>query len=363
MHLLKFPSVHAARMERWLGAEMANGIAQQARGWHGDPIPVMGVPGRVFACGDGDYCGAIRGGFYSNLASYSEEKIKRALRKHAAGGYLNTGFSSLSDLISEATGGKMQHIYYQKTGAAKPAAAYCQDLWNKGAVPSAGSNGGAAPGGTVHVKSDAGALPFSNPSGSDTLHITTWTAQATVANAIMIVDRLFSVSLSHNSANTAVTGVPTRYTAPNAKNNFVSARVTTVLTSTAHNITLTYKDQDGNTAEAATAIAARVSAAVDTIPLTTPSWFIPLNAGDTGVSAITNWATSAGNTGVSDVHISHMLALCPIPVANMPIVLDGINSAFNLVEIETDACLMLMEYFATATTATTHTGLIQVVSG
>jgi len=363
MQLLKFPSVHAQRMERWLGPEMAEGLVRQAKGWYGDPIPVMGVPGRVFACGDGDYCGSIQGGFFANLATYSEDKIRRALKKHAAGGYLNTGFGSLSDLISEATGGKMQHIYYQKTGAAKPAAAYCQNLWNKGAVPSAGSNGGAAPGGTVNAKGDAGSLPFSNPAGSDTLHITTWTAQATVANTVMLVDRLFSVSCSHNSANIAITGVPSRYQDTTAKNSFVSARVTTVLTATAHNITLTYMDQDGNTAEAAPAIAARVSSAVDTIPLTTPSWFIPLNAGDTGVRKITNWATSGANTGVSDVFVAHMLALCPIPVANMPIVLDGINSAFNLVEIKTNACLMLMEYFATATTATTHTGLIQVVSG
>ena len=128
MQLLKFPSVHAQRMERWLGPEMAEGLVRQAKGWYGDPIPVMGVPGRVFACGDGDYCGLIQGGFFANLATYSEDKIKRALKKHAAGGYLNTGFGSLSDLISEATGGKAQHIYYQKTSIAKPATAYYQDL-------------------------------------------------------------------------------------------------------------------------------------------------------------------------------------------------------------------------------------------
>lgn len=354
---------HSQRLERWIGPEFTEGFSNKTKGWYGDPIPIMGVPGRVYVTGDGDFVGSIAGGYYGSLADYSESKIKKVLKQIGRTDYLNVGFSSLSDLISEATGGKSQQLYYQKTGVAKPAAAYCQDLWIRGPMPTAGSNGGAAPGGTVNALGDAGSIRFTNPSGDDTLHITTWTAQATVANSIMLVDRLFSVSCSHNSANIAITGVPTRYQDTTAKNTFCSARVTTVLTSTAHNITLTYVDQDGNTAEAAPVIAGRVSAAVNTVPFTTPLWFIPLNAGDTGIRKITNWATSAANTGVSDVFLAHVLALCPIPVANMPIVLDGINSAFNLVEIKSNACLMLMEYFSTTTTATTHTGLIHVVSG
>jgi hypothetical protein len=122
-------------------------------------------------------------------------------------------------------------------------------------------------------------------------------------------------------------------------------------------------DQDGNTAEAAAAVAARVSAAVQTIPLTQPLWFIPLNAGDTGARKITNVQSSGANTGVVDWIIGHPLAILPQPQVNVPFILDGINSAFNLVQIQTDACLALLEYFKSATGAATYNGMIQVVSG
>lgn len=360
-------STHAQRLERWIGADMAAIISKGMEKWPGPPVAVMGVPGRVYARGGGDFCGPIRGGFYGNLADFAAERYKRVMRNTARRSLLqlNTGFSSLSDLISEATtGGKLQQLYYQKTTTvAKPAAAYCQDVWNMGAVPAAGSNGGAAPGGTNYDNTSTGALPFASPGGSDTAHLTTWTGVGTVVGALMLVDRLFGVSLSHNSANTNVTGVPGRYQDATAAGSFISARVTTVLTATAHNITITYMDQAGNVAEAGSAQAARVSAAVGTIPLTTPQWFYYLNSGDTGVRKITNWTTSAGNTGVSDVYIAHALAILPMLTANVPFILDGINSAFSLVKILAGACLTFVEYFMPATTVGTFTGIINVVSG
>jgi hypothetical protein len=180
----------------------------------------------------------------------------------------------------------------------------------------------------------------------------------------MLYDHMFMVNNSINATNTAVTGVPTRYqTAASAPGSFVSARVTTVLSATATNFTVTYRDQDNNVAEAAAAVAARVSAAVQTIPLTQPLWFIPLNAGDTGLRNITNVQSSGANTGVVDWIIGHPLAILPQMQVNVPFILDGINSAFNLVQIQTDACLALMEYFKSATGAATYAGKIQLVSG
>lgn len=359
-------SAHAQRLDRWLGPDLAEGIARQAKGWYGPPIPILGVPGRVYAAGDGDIVGQIEGGFFGSLADYAAERVKRVSRNFARrqGSSLYTGFASLSDLITEATtGGKAQDIYYQKTSTvAKPAAAYCQDLWNMAAVPSAGSNGGALPGGTVYNASSAGRLPIADPGGSDTNHLTTWTANGTVVGALLLSDRLFSFSGSHNSANAACSGVPTRYQDTTAAGTYISARVTTILTSTAHNITITYIDQDNNTGAGA-ALAARVSSAVGTKPFTTPIWFYPLNAGDTGARAITNWATSAGNTGVSDVYLAHALAICPMPVANNPFILDGINSAFNLVKILAGSCLMFEEYWMPATTVGTFAGIVKVVGG
>lgn len=360
-------STHAQRLERWLGADLAEGIARQTRGWHGPPIPLAGVPGLVYATGGGDFVGPIRGGYLASLADYARDRTRMALRRWSQrqGSRLYTGFASLSDLISEATvGGKAQDIYYQKTATvAKPAAGYCQDLWNMAAVPSAGSNGGALAGGTICNAATAGRLPIIDPGGGDTNHLTTWTGVADRVGALLLSDRLFAFSGSHNSANAACTGVPTRYQDTTAAGSYISARVTTILTSTAHNITITYMDQDGNTAEAGSAQAARASAAVGTIPLTIPQWFYYLNAGDTGVRKITNWATSAGNTGVSDVFIAHALAILPQLAINTPFILDGINSAFNLVKILSGSCCMLTEYWMPATNAPTFSGLIKIVGG
>jgi hypothetical protein len=354
-------SVHAQRLERWIGAELVEGLSRSTRGWYGSPIPIMGVPGRVYADGSGGFVGSLHGGFFASAKDYAMEKLRRAAVQNLS--RMNIGFSSLSDLIAEATGGKSQEIVYQRASAAKVAAGYCQDMWNKGAVPAAGNDGGAAPGGTVYDNTSAGALAFTNPAGSDTAHIINWNAVSDRQGALLLYDRLFAVSCSHNSASTVISGVPTRYQDASAKNSFVSARVTTVLTATAHNIALKYVDQDGHAAEANTAVAARVSAAVDTIPLTTPQWFFYLNSGDTGVRYITQWDTTAANTGVSDVFIGHVLAICPMPIINVPFILDGINSAFNLVEVKSSACLALMEYFMTATNAANNNGLIKIVSG
>jgi hypothetical protein len=354
-------------VERWLGAELANGIAARTKGWHGPPIPVAGVPGRVYVGGDGDFMGPIRGGGFASFADYLAERYKRAMRLAAMRSMsrLNTGFASLSDLITEATtGGKSQYLMYQKTGVAGPAATSSAFLWAQGVIPTAGANAGAAAGGTVPDNTTTGGLKQADPGGADTLHLTTWTGlPATAVGSLMLFDYLFGVNNSVNATNTAVTGVPTRYQTTNAAGSFVSARVTTVLSATATNFTVTYMDQDGNTAEAAAAVAARVSAAVQTIPLTQPLWFIPLNAGDTGARKITNVQSSGANTGVVDWIIGHPLAILPQPQVNVPFILDGINSAFNLVQIQTDACLALLEYFKSATGAATYNGMIQVVSG
>ena len=354
---------HAARVERWLGADLAEAVARQAHGWPGPPIPVAGVPGRVYVTGAGEYIGPIRGGYYASLADYAVERYRKALRSQLR--TAATGFASLSDLITEATtGGKSQQLHYQKNGLTTAAVGQSQHLWGVGTFPVAGGNAAGAPGGTVITRTTGGALgPQTNPGGTDTLHLTTWTGWASGISAVMLQDYLYGVNNSVNATNTAVTGVPTRYQSTNAAGNFITGRVTTVLSATATNITVTYQDQDGNAAEAAAAIAARVSAAVNTQPFTAPAWFVPLNSGDTGARKITNVQSSGANTGVVDWMICHALAILPCPVANQPFILDGINSAFNLVKIETDACLTLMEYVKPATAAMSYGGLINLVSG
>jgi hypothetical protein len=357
----------AQKLERWLGAEEVESISKRMKGWYGPPVPIAGVPGRVYACGDGDFCGPIKGGYYGNLVDYIAGRVKRAARvRH---GSLNAGFTSLSDMISEATvSSKKQVRMYQKVGVASPAIGSSQWLWPVGTLPAAAAIAAAAPGGTVYTNTNSGSLEQFDAGVGDTLHFVNWIGTNTLAGgtSLMLVDVLWGANFNHATATAVtVTGVPTRYqTATTAPGNFISANVTTVLNATASNLVLTYMDQDGNTAEAGAAQAIRVSSAVSTIPYTQPVWFYPLNNGDTGLRKITNFDLSAAQTGNVDHMIAHPIALLPAAgVANQSVVLDGINSSFNLERIYDGAALTFIEYFKSATTATTYAGFITLLSG
>jgi len=209
-----------------------------------------------------------------------------------------------------------------------------------------------------------GGLQQTDPSGGDTLHFTTAFAQGSAGpSTLLLYDRIFHASaINHNTAAAqTITGVPTRYATTTSKGNFCFLEVTTVLTATVFNITLQYTDQDGNAAENAPSLAGIVSSAVTRIPHAPR--FIPLNSGDTGLRTVTQVTFSAAAaSGVSNLVMGHPLAFLPCPIANSMVVLDGINSAFNLVEILTDACLALIEMKGVAT-ATTYNGQVIMVSG
>jgi len=130
-------------------------------------------------------------------------------------------------------------------------------------------------------------------------------------------------------------------------------------------LTVTYVDQDGNTAEAAAAYAAPASAVAGRTPTVAGQWFVPLNAGDTGARYLTNIAQSTitSVTGVTTWFVGHPLVLVPLPTANVPFVYDGINSAFSLARIYDDACLSFMTPAIATTGNITYTGLIRCVSG
>lgn len=332
---MKYRATHLARLERWLGAEQLLQLHQSSLGVR-YPIPVLNIPGKVYAH-DGDFYGMIAGG---------------------------TGFSSLSDLISEATvGGKRQDKMFTKIGTLTAINSFAS-LWNVGAMPGAGGAPASRPGGAVPTNATVGGLQQADPAGSDTLHITTGFSQGSVApNTLLLYDRLFhAAAINHNSsAAQTITGVPTRYATTTSPGNFAFLEVTTVLTSTPFNITMTYTDQAGNGAEAAPTLAGSFSSAVTRIPHN--PWFIPLNAADTGLRTCTQIQFSAAAaSGVSNLVMGHPLAYMPCPQANVMLPLDGINSAFNLVEILTGACLAFIEIKGVGT-ATTYNGQVIMVSG
>jgi hypothetical protein len=104
-------STHPDRLQRWLGEQGTANISTRMRGWYGPPIAVAGVPGNVYACGDGDFVGECRGGYEATAEDYLRElaiKTRRAIRRvsQRRSTLMMPGFASLADLISEGNGGK-----------------------------------------------------------------------------------------------------------------------------------------------------------------------------------------------------------------------------------------------------------------
>jgi hypothetical protein len=349
--------------ERHYGPEVMENIFNCSMGIKG-PVPIMGIRAAV-----------NQGTIVSRSQQERDIALSMIRRKSFFERVKNergTGFASLSDLISEATaGGKRQQLRYAKTSTITAAAVGDnQDLWNVGANPVAGAVAAAAAGGTSYDNTTQGGLQQKNPGGADTLHLTTWLGQATVASNILLYDRLRAWLVSEGTASNAITGTQTRYngaagTLSYPASSFVSSRITTVRAANANTVAFTYKDQDNSAAEANTAAAMISSGAVGRPCTGGPqgTWALALNTTDTGIYEVTNITYSGTSTGVSEFVHGYPLAILPCIVANIGFVLDGINSAFNLVQIQASACLAFFEFSKTTTAVDTYSGLITLVSG
>lgn len=360
-------SVNASRLERWLGKNELESISNSMKDWYGPPIALQGVPGKVFAHRGGDFRGELRAGYEASALDRAGDilrRIKRGFRRASKlnATKLNAGFTSLSDLIAEASAGKRYEYQFQKVGTTG-VVGFTNTLWFVGNSPAAGAAAAGIAGGTAWTDASTGGHAFTNPTGGDTQHFVMGGASASVvANTLLLYDRLFSVTF--NIAITtaeAVTGVPTRYQSTTASaadyigGNFVIPEIRTVLPATAHNLTTClYTDQAAasSTLPSVTGLSGGIVNRLDT---SLNTWFLPLATGDIGVQTITQIQKSAVlASGAIDMTIGHPLAWMPCPVANMVCQVDGINTAFNLTRIFDDACLALLEVNKPATTATTY---------
>lgn len=367
---------HASKVDRWLGSDTAEALSLAMKDWYGPPIPLSGMPGNVWVHKGGDYRGTAREGGFLNATEYAVARLKRrwarATNAERNAKVFNAGFSSLSDLISEAAAGKRRDFVFQKVGPTG-VANVTSSLWRVGNQPAAGSAPANAAAGTAFDDSSTGGFAFTNPSGGDTQHFVSGFPQGTVSgNTLLLYDLIFGVNKTMNSTATeSVTGVPTRYQSTTGTNpdyaggNFLFIQVGgTALAATAHNWTVcTYKDQ-GGAASTLPSLTGNASAIVDRLDHPTNQWFAPLETGDTGVQALTQMQCSAlVATGVIWFMIGHPIAWMPIPIATLTCVVDGINTAFNLSRVFDDACLAFLEVIKPSTTATTYTGTFTTVAG
>lgn len=370
-------STNPGRLERWLGADVVETLSQRNRGWYGPPIPVGGVPGNVWATGDGDFIGEIRAGYEATAMDRARDMLRRyargyrrACRRH--GTLTMGGFSTIADMQNEARAGKRQLLTFTKTtGAGGPAVGRCHSLFRLGAVPPAGSAASAAPGGDAPTSATTGALPFANAISGDFNFIAGTDVNGIVANGLLLYDRIFQVAKTMNSTATeAVTGVPTRYQSTTpldpdyAAGNFLFPDVTASIANTAHNHTVvTYTDQDGNAGATLPSISGVAASASSTLDLLTGNWFMPLASGDTGVKALTQMQSDAlVATGTMDFVIGHPLGWLPCPVAGLLCMNDGIKSSFNLARVFDNACMTFLCFYA-STTSSAWNGQIEVIGG
>lgn len=369
-------STHSSRLERYLGTAQVEELSRSMLGWYGPPIAVAGVPGSVWATGDGDFRGPIRAGQLAHALDFAENRLRRIVRNFARrqSRVAGAGFSSLSDLISEATvGGKAREFPFQKNGSAGTTER-TNSLWGLGASPAAGANASAAPGGDAPTDATTGAFPFENPTGGDTQHwVGGWLTASVASNSLLLYDRIFQVNKTMASTGTeSVTGVPTRYqsstpgNADYAAGNFIFVEVGgTALAATAHNWTVClYRNQAGTDAQTMPSLVGVSSNVVRALDHPLRQWFAPLAAGDTGAMDLNQMQCSASvATGVINFVIGHPIAWMPVPLLNVICAVDGIYTAFNLIRIFDDAALAFLEVTKPSGSATTYTGSFRTVAG
>lgn len=375
-------STHSDRLERYLGPATVERISKGMQGWYGPKIAVS-VPGNVWATPDGDFVGEVRWGSEVTWMDYARDFARRlnaaarAMTKEHRLQLGVGGFTSVSDIINNATvNGYRQDLWYQKVGVTGVANA-TSSLWYSGNLPQAGGNASAASAGRACTSSTTGAanalINGSTWTGSARAFITTAYVVSSAQNTLLAYDRLFDVAKTMSSTTTeSVTGVPTRYTSTTSTDpdyvagNFLFVEVGTAnMGATGHNWTVcTYKDEGGNSSTLPS-LTGNSGCIAQRIDHPTNQWFAPLEAGDAGIKALTQMQCSASVTASGGLNfvIGHPLVWVPTIAANQCYVYDGINTSFNMVRVFDNACISFLEVNKPATTATTYNGSLTIVSG
>lgn len=373
IHVQRYPAVSSARLERWLGRERIENLSKNFRGWYGPPVPLLDMPGCVRVHGDGDFSGVFERGYFVNAAD-ALEQFARRLR--SSPGTLHTGLSSISNALSNASGGKRQIVnggMWSKVGLAPGATGAASDLWYPATnSPTAGATASTAAG-TAFDVTTAGAAIFSNPGGTDTTHLTGADFSCNTANhAVMIYDRLgASLRTASSLANDTVTFTQSRYNsttagaADYAGGNFVfPVSRGGALGAVAHNWTGQYTNQAGTAAQAFISTAGISGCQQNRLDLPVNTWYWPLASGDTGVKALTQTTCSVNTvTGNCEFVLAHPIGMMTFPTANLFYPFDWLTNRDQAPRVMNSACLALLCMPQPASAAITVGGLAYLTQG
>lgn len=281
-------------------------------------------------------------------------------------------FTSIDDMVSEITNGKYTRVDWNKiTGAAAYTAGRWYDMSALAGTPIANAWAGTALAWTACDESTGnGTQIFGMRHGgnvsTDTKHLLNASAITAVATGVpaqlMLVDMCgYYPGISMNSAVAQnFTGTPTlRYT------NGVGVRaglvIVTTSGATAHNVNISYTDQDGNTGNTMPVTVACTASAIT--PHITHSGtaannygpFLPLASGDTGIRSVQSITLSAASlAGTAALVLYKPIMTIPLTTVSVASERDFLNQIPSLPKIADGACLTWLYFTGAATAASTN---------
>ena len=112
LHGINMTHVHSQRLERWLGTERIEKLSRDFRDWYGPPVNLTDVPGSVWVTKGGEFVGNFDRGFFASAADSFAEHLKRIWKEsgRVQYGMANAGFTSISNALSQASGGFSQRF-------------------------------------------------------------------------------------------------------------------------------------------------------------------------------------------------------------------------------------------------------------
>ena len=264
--------------------------------------------------------------------------------------------TDLSDLIHRQSGGSNgnpENIFWHKVprvagvAATAPVAGRGCSLWTYDGMPAGGATPGAA---AIPDRTTTGALPFTAPGGGRDKHLIHASIAPLVAGVYLLYDRLMHIGGLNATLTTSQTvqGSPaspaiTRNTG--GAGNLAWYEIYTIIGTTSTTLTMTYTDQDGNSATSTINIGATGFREV------TRAQRIPLAAGDSGIRSVQSVQLTAttGIAGSFGITLAQPLAWIPVGAAGTMGWRDYTTGLPGIPTIHPDACLALMFIPAAAT--------------
>lgn len=263
---------------------------------------------------------------------------------------------STMDQLVAALAGAQTIGTYEASLTAKAAGDW-QSLWTAAGFPGAGSTPGSGAG-SAPTNATAGALPFVNPSGSNTAYLASFACSGATVGTVFLYDRLVhtaGLSGNSNTAQTVDSTALTRYTSGVGVQGWLEVYTAWGSTSPG-TATISYTNQAGSSGQSGSATLIASAVAGQCFPIT-------LAAGDTGIQSIqtVTLATASGTAGSFGVTLAYPIAVAPIQIANVAAPPQDF-SLLGLPVIENNACLAYRVLCSTTSTGIIMTQL-SIVQG